>query len=67
MHGVQPIAVEEVFCSTNCVRYLRKIAIIPSAVAGIREELRVMGITSRSVFSDLDGLSQELSSREYFV
>ena len=33
----------------------------------IREGLRIMGITPRSVFPDLGGLSQELSGREYMI
>ncbi len=67
VQGVKTIALEELFRNTKCERYLRKVSISPLSAREIREELRVMGITPRSVFPDLHGLSEELNGREYLV
>ena len=67
VHGSKGLPIESIFKDANCERFLKKIIIKTGAAVQIREELRIMGITPRSVFPDLGGLSQELSGREYMI
>ena len=67
VHGLRHLPIETIFRDACNERFLRKVTIKAGAAVQIREELRVMGITPRSVFPDLGGLSQELSGREYML
>ena len=66
IHGTQREAIEDLFTQKGKECFLRRVCIRKEAAGAIREELRVMGITPRSVFPDLAGLVQELSGRTYF-
>jgi hypothetical protein len=67
VQGSKGLPIESIFKDSNCERFLKKVIIKTGAAVQIREELRIMGITPRSVFPDLGGLSQELSGREYMI
>lgn len=67
VHGTDSVGIDALFIDTSEQVFLKKVNVNKEAASGIREELRVMGITPRSVFPDLNGLAQELRGREYFV
>jgi hypothetical protein len=67
VHGIKLIPIETLFKGTASERFLKKVIIKARAAGQIREELRVMGVTPRSVFPDLYGLSQELNGREHMI
>jgi hypothetical protein len=67
IHGTDPVGIDALFINTSEQCFLKRVNISKEAAGGIREELRVMGITPRSLFPDLNGLAQELRGREYFL
>lgn len=67
VHGTSTNPIEDLFRGNVSELYLRKLTVAEGRSASIRTELRVMGITPRSVFPDLAGLSQELNGVDYML
>jgi hypothetical protein len=67
IHGTDRRPVEAFFDDLENRRYLVKIKIQKESVALLREQLRLMGVTPMSVYPDLFGVSDELSSSRYMV
>lgn len=67
IHGTDPQPIESFFFNDDIQEYLVKIKILKDSVALFRDQLKNMGITSRSVYPDIFGLAAELSSPGYMI
>lgn len=65
IHGTAPQPIESFFDNTEIQKYLIKVKILKKSIASIREQLRIMGVTARSVYPDIFGLATELNGPEY--
>ncbi len=66
IHGTENQPIESFFVNhDNIYKYLVKIKILKGSVAAVREQLKIMGITTRSVYPDIFGLAAELSVPGY--
>lgn len=67
IHGTDQRPIESIFDNSSIQKYLIKVKIQKKSVALIREQLRIMGVTARSVYPDIFGLATELSGSEYML
>ena len=65
VHGTDPQPIESFFDNSEIQKYLVKVKINKDSVASFREQLRIMGVTARSVYPDIFGLATELGGPEY--
>lgn len=65
IHGTDPQPIESFFDNPEIQKYLIKVKILKKSVASFREQLRIMGVTARSVYPDIFGLATELSGPDY--
>jgi hypothetical protein len=62
IHGTENQPIESFFVNHDDIhKYLVKIKILKGSVTSVREQLKIMGITTRSVYPDIFGLAAELS------
>lgn len=60
IHGTKNISINALMKIRNREKYLKKLIIDKNKIKIIRNDLRVMGITPRSVYPDLEGLNAEI-------
>jgi hypothetical protein len=65
IHGTDRRPIESFFAASDIRKYLIKVKINKESVRSIRQQLRLIGVTARSVFPDLAGFANELSGSEY--
>ncbi len=65
VHGTDPRPIESLFKDSEIRKYLVKIKIERTSVSLLRRQMQIMGMTPMSVYPDLLGLSNELSSPRY--
>jgi len=65
IHGTDRRPIESFFENSKIQKYLIKVNISKKSVATIREQLKIMGVTPRSVYPDILGFATELSGAEY--
>lgn len=65
LHGTDTLPIDGVLFECSKTESLLKIRIDPSSVCAIADELRGAGVSHRSVFPDLTGLSAELCGTVY--
>lgn len=65
IHGTDHQPIESFFDNPEIKKYLIKVKIPKESVASFREQLRIMGVTARSVYPDIFGLATELSGPGY--
>lgn len=68
IHGSAKDSIESLFHNDSSIKdYLIKVIIPHQSVDSIRDQLRIAGVSSRSVFPDLAGLAEDLSNVEYYI
>lgn len=67
IHGMDQRPIESIFDTPEIQKYLIKVNIQKESIASIREQLRLIGVTARSVYPDISGLASELSGVEYML
>lgn len=65
IHGLDRQPIESFFKNPEIQKYLIKVKIQKKSVVLIREQLKIMGVTPRSVYPDIYGLASELSGPDY--
>lgn len=66
VHGRQKTSIEKLMKEKEIAENLKKIEIDVNSISKIRESLRRAGITCRTVYPDLYGLSKELKTDFYY-
>jgi len=65
IHGTARRPIQSFFEDPKIQKYLIKVKISKESVALIRKQLKIMGVTPRSVYPDILGLATELSGPDY--
>jgi hypothetical protein len=60
IHGTEKTSIEKVFTENERQSQLLKVEISKQSIPKIRQDLRYLGVTPRSVYPDLEGLQQEV-------